>query len=116
MLCFIDPFHIMDQRKEKEVKLKIGRVYPFSKGNTKKSYHRTLWIICQLLNQLLLWNVKKKKDYLIFFFFIKLIYVYSIFPSFRILFNINLGIHQKNQIHEIKELENRKTCLSLISD
>jgi len=98
----------MNQRKE--VQFKIGRVYPpffFSKRNTKKRYHRTLWIICQLLNELLLWNVKKgmlKKGLLGFLFFIKLIYAYFIFPLFLIIFNRNPGIHQKNQIHEMKEL------------
>ena len=50
-------------------------------------WHRIGSIICQLLNELLLWNVQKK-DYLVFFFFINLINIclfHSIFPSFLII-------------------------------
>lgn len=59
MLCFIDPFPIMVEG------FKIDGITLFE---IRKTYHRTPWIICQPLNQLLLRNAKKKIT--IFYFFL----------------------------------------------
>lgn len=117
MPCFIDSFHIMDQRKE--VKFKIGRVYPFFRNEIRRKV--TIELFGSSVNSSMNYffgMLKKKKITWFFFFLINICLFHSIFPSFLIIFNMNLGIHQKNQIHEMKEkeLENRKTCLSIISD
>lgn len=64
MLCFIDSFPIMAEG------FKIDGITLFE---IRKTYHRTPWIICQPLNQLLLWNAKKKIT-IFYFFFINLIF------------------------------------------
>lgn len=79
----------------------VGFTFTILLFEIRRSFHIIPWIIYQLLNQLLLWSAKKKKDYLVFFYLGFLLYMPILilffiywFDSFDAGFEIiwNLGI------------------------